>query len=124
MEFASEFARQMEDMLREMATTLESSGDAASASDPKSSEEADRLKSPFAEKIVERTTNALSDLVEGKTTAEELGDTFQTRLNAAMAHLHRSDTNLQVSCNCWLMCWKGLISPSRRPTHQKIQTKI
>jgi len=101
MEFANEFARQMEDMLRDLATTLESSGPAggASASDPKSSGETDRLKSPFAEGFVERTTNALSDLVEDKTTPEELGDAFQTRLNAAMARLQLSDTNMQADAS-------------------------
>jgi hypothetical protein len=102
MKFADEFAQQMENMLRELATALDPSGSAgradASASKPK--EETNRSKPPFAEKIVERTASALSNLAEGKTdTAEELGDAFQTRLNAAMARLHSSDTSLQV--NYW-----------------------
>jgi hypothetical protein len=95
MKFANEFARQMEDMLRGLATALDPSGpaDGANASDPKPREQTDRL----AGKTVERTASALSDSAEGKPiAAEELGDAFQTRLNAAMERLHSSDTSLQV----------------------------
>jgi hypothetical protein len=96
--FANELARQIEDILRRLATVLDPSGSTGgpSASGSKSGEETDPQKPPS---VVEQTARGLSGLAGDRpSTAEDFGDPFQTRLKAAMEHLHLSDTGPPVSC--------------------------
>jgi len=102
-DFAEEFARQMEAMLRDMVTpqdpssTADSAGTGdASAGEDKTREEA--FRAAWEEILVKSMDDALSGLSDGakSDTADDSQEAFQKSLQEATERLHRSDTELQA----------------------------
>ncbi|KAI0266429.1 Pex19 protein family-domain-containing protein [Gloeopeniophorella convolvens] len=102
-DFAQEFARQMESMLRELATPESASnvasGSGATAAEGDDTERDKAFRAAWEAMLVEGMDGALGGLSEGKDVADTSEDAFQKNVREAMERLHKSDANLQADAS-------------------------